>query len=156
MSGAIINSDGHPKMPEAVMPPSLPSPPLHPLPSSSLFKELGTPLSGSHSARPLSTIPLWLPETFCILYRPSNVSISTSITVILLLVSSASTSYDWSHFTASCIYITYTYYSYRTLTSMTFRFLHKRKFDSRFSRLRITVMASEITGIGQCVLTKLV
>lgn len=110
MSGAIINSGGHPKMPQAVMPPSLPSPPPQPPPPSSLLKELGTPLStrSSHSARPLSTILLCLPETFCILYCPSNVSISTSITVILLLMSSVST-YDWSHFTASrflsCIYV---------------------------------------------------
>lgn len=57
-------------------------------PLLSLLKELGTPLSTWLLLCPTCVYYFTMTtcETFCILYRPSNVSISTSITVILLLM----------------------------------------------------------------------
>lgn len=60
MSGAIINSGGHPKMPQAVMPASLP-PSLRPLSPSAAPRTRHSSLLCSHSLPGLYlSIPLWL------------------------------------------------------------------------------------------------
>lgn len=141
MSGAIINSGGHPKMPRAVMPASLPPPSVRPLPPF-LAAAPRTRHSSLYFAPTLPGLYLSIPLWLCLKPSASYTILVTFLflppfTVILFLASGASILYDRSRFTTSRFFARkiFTYASYSMLFYSAFFFWRKRGIEMR-SKIR--------------------